>query len=45
LEAFTLPDDAIAYEVFDLKTRKWEPVRCMSNDPWDLMEFTVPEQR
>lgn len=31
----------LAFEAFDLETKMWKPLRCVGDDPWELMEFTV----
>jgi hypothetical protein len=30
-----------AFEVFDLETKTWQSLRCVGDDPWNLMEYTV----
>ena len=30
-----------AFQCFDLKDRKWETMRCVGDDPYDLSEYTM----
>ena len=31
----------VAFETFDIDTREWKSMRCVGDDPWEIMEYTA----